>query len=104
MATCRLEPYLLMALSVVLSACALDYSHDTRYLNWMQNTENNCVERYGPLPIDTPEQRKEFLKLGHQTFINNLDPEVYYDRLMLKYPNHRMVISCLADAFPRPLY
>lgn len=88
-------------LPLFIAACALDPSRDTRFNDWLRQTETRCQETNGPLPIDGPEARKAFLELSYHTYYGDLDPEIFADRLMIKYPDHRLVISCIASSFPR---
>ena len=83
-------------------SCTMGYSNDSRYLGWVNRTEEKCTSQYGPLPLNTPERRDEFLTLGYQTYYGQLSRTVFSSQLGLRYPNHLLHIDCVANSFPRP--
>jgi hypothetical protein len=92
-----------MACSILANtACAIGYAGDSRYLAWVNRTEEKCAALYGPLPFKTAEQRNEFLKMGYQTYYNDLNPVVFSSRLGRQYPNDLLNIECVASSFPDP--
>lgn len=84
------------------TACAIGYANDSRYLAWVNRTEEKCAALYGPLPFKTAEQRNEFLEMGYQAYYDDLNPVVFSSRLGRQYPNHLLNINCLASSFPKP--
>ena len=99
----NLRNALLMAGGIlVTTACAIGYSNDSRYLAWVNRTEEKCAALYGPLPIKTAKQRNEFLSLGYKTYYGQFLPVVFSNQLARQYPNHLLNINCFASSFPKP--
>ncbi len=90
-----------LAVALAMGGCALGYANDPRFQNWLAQAEAFCTPRYGALPLDTAEQRAQFEQLSYQTFYKNLPREVYADRLHILYPDHGLMVGCLATAFPQ---
>lgn len=90
-----------IALSWVVSACTLNYAADRPFQNWLSWAEARCGPSYGALPLNTPEQRAQFESMSYQTYYGELPREVYADRLKILYPDHGLMVDCLATSVPR---
>lgn len=83
------------------SGCALTYHADPQFQNWLSQAEDRCIPRYGALPIQTDEQRNQFLNLSYQVYYDNLPKEAYANQLQMLYSNSGLTVNCLANAIPR---
>ncbi len=90
----------LAGLGLVLGGCTTTGMSDPAFSQWLAQAEARCVPLYGALPFTTPEQRSQFEALSYQTYYRNVLVEVYADRMRILYPNNRLTIDCLANAFP----
>jgi len=96
---CQSKAVVLFLLAV--AGCAVDYGHDSRFQNWLAAMEQQCFTPYGELPLATPAKRKEFMNLAYEAYYRPLERQTFANRLLIRYPNHRLTIGCLANAFPR---
>ena len=90
----------LAGLGLVLGGCTTTGMSDPVFSQWLAQAEAYCVPLYGALPLATAEQRTQFEALSYQTYYRNVLVEVYADRLQILYPDNRLTIDCLANAFP----
>lgn len=81
--------------------CALTYRTDPQFQSWLNQAESRCIPRYSALPIQTDEQRNQFLSMTYQAYHRNLPREAYADRLKILYPSNGLTVDCLASAMPQ---
>lgn len=93
--------WLLVALAMMVGACALNYATDRRFQDWLSSAEARCGPSYGALPLNTLEQRAQFESMSYQAYYGELPREVYADRLRILYPNHGLTVDCVATSIPR---
>ena len=90
----------LAGLGLLLGGCTTTGMSDPVFSQWLAQAEARCESLYGALPLATTEQRSQFEALSYQTYYRNVLVEVYADRLQILYPDNRLTIDCLANAFP----
>ena len=93
--------WLCMAVTLAVSACALNYATDRPFQDWLSAAEARCDSNYGALPLNTLERRTHFESLSYQAYYGELPREAYADRLKILYPDHGLTVDCLATSIPR---
>ena len=96
----RCPNYLSLVLTLAATACVGGYADDSRYLAWMNTTEQKCAAQYGELPLNTGEKRRQFLKLGYDAYYYRIDNSTFASKLGVRYPNRLLTIDCIATAIP----
>jgi hypothetical protein len=93
------KPLLCTILIVLTASCAGRYDNDAPFLIWINATEAKCASQYGDLPAKTPAGREEYLQLAYETYYGG-NKATFASRMGVLYPDHQLIIGCIASSFP----